>query len=294
MEKLLSYIWKHKLMKIHNLQTTDGIPLEIIDIGQINTDAGPDFFNAKIRIEGVVLAGNVEIHVLSSDWFKHGHDTNPAYNNVILHVVDKADKAVCCENGTYPPQLVLDYPHSIIDNYEQMQAHSFACQPLLPQLSPDMIGFWKNTLLIERLAEKAQRISALLEKTRNNWEEVLYLLLARYWGFGINNDAFEALALHTPFSIINKQRNNLLQLEALFLGQAGLLEVSSEHDSYVLQLQEEYRFLSRKYTITPIDTVRWKSHRMHPSNLPHVRIAQFASLAPDRITVLTTAGRNRQ
>lgn len=274
MEELLIYVWKHKLMQMYNLHTTSGTSIEIIDVGQHNTDAGPDFFNAKIRIGSIILAGNIEIHTRSSDWFKHRHDQNRVYNSVILHVVQIADTEVSCENGHTPPQLVLNFPQSIKERYQNLQKASLPCQPLFPKLKSIDINLWKDRLLSERLERKTEKIIGRLEKNRNNWEETLYLTLAYYWGFGINNEAFEAIATHTPLSCIIKHRNSLFQLEALLLGQAGLLE---ETDEYTRKLIKEYRFLQNKFKLIPIDKQRWKMHRMRPFNFPHLRIAEFAA-----------------
>ena len=278
-ESILHYVWQNKLLTAHNLKTTDAETVEIIDVGRINTDAGPDFFNAKVKIGDTVWAGNVEIHTNSSDWNKHNHQTDSAYNNVILHVVHKADCEVYRADGENIPQLELTFPQQIKDNYEQLFSTSkwIPCADKINLVPSVFIQSWKNALLTERLEQKMNAIETLLADNNQHWEEAFYIILARSFGFGTNSQAFESLAKSLPVSVLGKHKDNLFQLEALLFGQAGLL-TQNETDSYAVELKREYNFLRLKFDLNPINGSQWKLLRLRPDNFPHIRIAQFAAL----------------
>ena len=279
-ESILHYIWQHKLFSVHNLKTTDNEPVEVFDVGQYNTDAGPDFFNAKIKIDDTLWAGNVEIHQLSSDWNKHNHHNNKAYDSVILHIVEKADMDVFRQNKKKIPQMELTVPEYIEQNYEELLREKkwIACEDKINSISGIFIESWKNALLTERLKQKAQAIKQLQQANNHHWEESFYIVLARNFGFGTNSQAFEELAKSLPLNILAKHKNNLFQLEALFFGQAELLPEKSV-DDYTKSLSKEYSFLASKYNLEKkLDVSRWKLLRLRPVNFPHVRIAQFAAL----------------
>lgn len=279
-ESILHYVWQHKLFSTPDLRTTNNDKIEIIDVGKRNSDAGPDFFNAKIKIGETVWTGNVEIHKLSSDWNRHQHQHDKAYDSVILHVVEKADKPILRINNTEIPQMELKIPSHILENYESLQQTEkwIACENKINTVPAIFINSWKNTLLTERLEQKTQTIKSLLDNTNNHWEECFYITLARNFGFGTNGQPFEALAKSLPLNIIGKHKNNLLQIEALLFGQAALLP-GSPADEYTLQLKKEYDFLAAKYKLTKlVDASQWKLLRLRPTNFPHVRIAQLASL----------------
>lgn len=278
-ESILHFIWQNKLFQSHSLFTTDGESVEIIDPGRLNTDAGPDFFNAKIKLGNTIWAGNVEIHTRSSEWARHGHDDDKAYNSVVLHVVKKADAQVFRADGAPIPQLELVYPAEIEENYGQLMQNSLRipCENKISAIPGIFIRSWKNALLAERLLQKTENISEILSQNNRHWEEAFYLNLARSFGFGTNGQAFEMLAASLPMQILGKHKNDLSQLEALLFGQAGLL-TAKEEDAYLLSLRKEYDFLKIKYDLKPIDGSQWKLLRLRPDNFPHVRIAQFAAL----------------
>lgn len=277
-ELLLHYIWQQKAFLAFPQMTTDGRQVEVIDVGQHNTDAGPDFFNAKIRIGGVLWSGNVEIHVLASDWYKHQHQTDPAYDNIILHVVRKADKRVYNTKGGEVMQCELKYP----DNpklLEQLLVDRLTlCNDRISR-NPDLVtDRWKECLLRERLTKKEDAIRQLLALSHNNWEEAFYITLAHNFGFHTNGLPFELLAKQTPLPFLLKHRNSLFQLEAILFGQSGLLQEQTAQDDYSRGLLQEYRFLQKKFSLVPIEASLWKLLRMRPQNFPHIRIAQFAAL----------------
>jgi len=278
-ESILHYVWQHKLFTSHDLVTTDGEQVEVIDVGKYNTDAGPDFFNAKIRIGETLWAGNLEIHTRSSDWEKHNHHIDKAYDSVILHVVDAADGDVYRIDGERIPQMVLVYPKHIEVNYEQLinDQKWIPCADKIGSVPSIFIQSWKNALLTERLEQKMQTITDLLIEKNQHWEEAFYITLARNFGFGTNSQAFEGLAKSLPLSALGKHKDNQFQLEALLFGQAGLLTEDAV-DEYASKLKQEYEFLRSKFSLQPLNDSQWKLLRLRPDNFPHVRIAQFAAL----------------
>lgn len=281
MEQLLHYIWKYRLYRPSGLTTTQGDTLEIIDPGLENTDAGPDFFNAKIRINGTVWAGSVEIHQKASDWLAHGHSADKAYGNVILHVVETDDGTVFRQNGEAIPQLVLPVPEQVIDNMEWLLTRDspVACLERLPAIDPVFRLQWMDALLAERLERKTDDILRWLDLYQKDWNEVFYILLCRNFGFGVNSDAFERLARSLPLKCILKQRPSASQVEALFLGQAGLLNDSNgnRHHYYRL-LQQEYSFLRKKYGLEPLEPHIFRNLRLRPDATPHIKLVELAAI----------------
>lgn len=281
MEQLLHYLWKYRLYRPSGLTTTQGDTLEIIDPGLENTDAGPDFFNAKIRINGTVWAGSVEIHQKASDWLAHGHSADKAYGNVILHVVETDDGTVFRQNGEAIPQLVLPIPEQVIDNMEWLLTRDspVACLERLPAIDPVFRLQWMDALLAERLERKTDDILRWLDLYQKDWNEVFYILLCRNFGFGVNSDAFERLARSLPLKCILKQRPSASQVEALFLGQAGLLNDSNgnRHHYYRL-LQQEYSFLRKKYGLAPLEPHIFRNLRLRPDATPHIKLVELAAI----------------
>ena len=284
MEILLHYVWKHKLFPLGPLTTTDGQEVDVIDPGLHNRHQGPDFFNAKIKIGGTLWVGNVEIHDAASDWYRHHHDTDEAYDNVVLHVVERSDMAVQTQRGRTLPQLVLEVPETVRQNYAELLAEEAypPCYRVIPDVPKLTAHSWLNALTIERLEAKTNRILSYLQQTEGDWERTFFVTLARNFGFGTNADAFEHWALQLPPRTIAKHRDNALQVEAAFFGQAGLLDDAlvpeERRDDYYRLLQNEYAFLAHKFSLTPMNARLWKFLRMRPQNFPHVRLAQMAML----------------
>ena len=278
MEQLLHYVWKHKLFPLKPLLTAEGESIEIIDPGQANYNAGPDFFNAKIKIGGVVWVGNIEIHQQSSEWERHGHHLDSNYDSVILHVASEIDASVRRSDGETIPQLELHCPGYLSDNYRQLiEADRYpACYRLIPALPKLLLHSWLSRLQTERFEQKTDKIMQLLGRHRKDWEHVFFIILARNFGFGTNSDAFELWAETIPLQAVNKHRDSLFQIEAFFFGQAGLLQ-EVPADEYTDRLMKEYTYLSHKFGLRPSANSRWKLLRMRPDNFPHVRIAQLAS-----------------
>ncbi len=278
-ESVLHYIWQQRLFISNDMKTTDGERIEVIDVGKMNTDAGPDFFNSKIKIGDTLWAGNIEIHSQSSDWFKHNHQTDKAYDSVILHIVKQADAEVYRADGGRIPQLELAYSKQIETDYIQLISEQkwIPCADKIKFVPEIFIQSWKNTLLIERMEQKTDAIVAILDANNQHWEEAFYITLARNFGFGTNSQVFEQLAKVTPLSALSKHKNDLFQLEAILFGQSGLLEYSLT-DEYLTNLKKEYDFMAAKFELKPLIASQWKLLRLRPDNFPHVRIAQFAAL----------------
>ena len=279
-EDFLHFIWKHKLYQHDSLFTEDGEPVLIVNPGRHNTNAGPDFFDARIRIGETLWAGNIEIHLRTSDWNRHGHQTDPAYRNTILHVVAISDLQVFNDLGASVPVLVVKWPKWIEDNYEMLlKSHEWiGCASLLYQVDPFRIKFFLNGIVIERLKQKIDTISKMLSDTKEDWGETFYCMLARNFGLKENALPFEMVARSLPQSVLARHHDSLFQIEALLFGQAGLLGDELFGDEYYLELRKEYRFLAVKYGLRPIAGHLWKFMRMHPGNFPTIRLAQFAAL----------------
>ena len=279
-EILLHYIWEHCLWAEYSQQTTEGQPVEILSVGEHNRDAGPDYSHAHIRIGNKEWIGNIEIHICSSDWIKHHHHTDPAYDTVILHVVRTADKPIYNSRGELVPQCELQYPSDkdylsgLFSAAQQMDSATgrIGCAEQLLSDPELMTEGWRKTLLRKRLECKRESINRLLTITKGSWEHALYISLARNFGFHTNSVPFEELAINTPLSYLQKHRDSLFQLTALLMGQAGLIDADEE------SLRKEYEFLRVKFNLEPMDASIWKHARMRPQNSPELRIRQFAQL----------------
>ena len=279
MEQLLHYVWKHKIFPLKELKTTTGQQVEVIDTGLANTDAGPDFFNAKLKLDGVLWIGNIEIHERSSDWFKHGHHADTGYNSVILHIASEIDTEISRSNGERIPQIQLICPEAVRTNYKELlETDSYPpCYRIIPSLPPFTAHSWMSALQMERFEQKATLLNERLKRCQGNWEDAFFITLARNFGFGLNGDAFETWAHRLPFRAVDKHRNDLFQIEAIFFGQAGILE-DSDGDGYYLRLKKEYTYLQHKFGLIPMDASLWRFLRLRPANFPHIRIAQLACL----------------
>lgn len=285
-EILLHYIWQKRLWSGLPQYTTAGEAIEIISTGQYNTNAGPDFCNAHIRIGKQEWIGNIEIHIHASDWYKHQHHTNPAYDNTILHVVCVADKDINNTKGEKIPQCELQYPHhqdymsEWLKYAQQVQSPSYhiECSNQLQNDTTLITYGWKRALLLKRLECKFKSIEQLLSITQNSWSHAFYISLAHNFGFHTNGIPFETLAMQTPLSCLLKHRDNLFQVTAILLGQSGLLNEQTALGKEQKALWMEYDFLRKKFSLTPMNASIWKKSRMRPQNAPEIRIRQFAQL----------------
>ena len=279
-EEFLHYLWRFRLLD-PKLETVAGEPVTVIQPGEHNRDAGPDFINARVRIGSTTWAGNVEIHVQASDWYRHGHQEDPAYENVVLHVVMNNDlKGKERELLKIPQVEIRDrFPLSIYERYEYfLNNHQrIPCENLIRGLDPFVFGHWADALVSERLEGKCLRFRRSLESSRFDWDETFYRQLAYAFGFRINSLAFEQLARSLPYRLLLRHQGNLFQLEALVFGQAGLLDQAFTGE-YPRLLSQEYHFLRQKYSLTPVNPTLWKFLRLRPSNFPTLRLAQFAGL----------------
>ncbi|MBN2863500.1 MAG: DUF2851 family protein, partial [Bacteroidales bacterium] len=281
-EEFLHYLWKYSLYDPDKLFDNEGNKITVISPGEYNRDSGPDFFNARLIIGKTEWAGNVEIHTQSSYFDTHGHNLDPAYDNVILHVVAVNDKKVFNSKGEELNTSELAFDLSLYDKYLDLVNNPYviACQQELPKLDQFFIRHWLGALLIERLNDKSGQIMKIFTETGNDWEETFYRLLARYFGFRVNTEPFEMMANALPFKIIRKHSDNLLQVEALLFGTAGMLDEAlfreALKDDYYRDLTREFRILSVKYSLKPIHGWLWKFARLRPANFPTLRISQLA------------------
>ncbi len=279
-EKLLQFIWQFQYYNRQELTTTVGEPINITISGKHNLNQGPDFLDANIKISNIRFAGNVELHVKASDWYKHHHQTDVQYNNVVLHVVWDNDADITTENGTLLPTLVLSdrVPKVLLERYTQMMASSnIPCHNItLPKLSELAWMAWKERLVAERLERKSKKILALLEATKQHWEEVFWIMIASNFGIKVNAELFETMAQTISVNTLAKHKNQIHQIEAILLGQANLLN-GDYLDDYAILLQKEYRFLQKKYQLKSV-LIQPNFLRMRPANFPTIRLAQLAML----------------
>lgn len=263
--------------------------MEVVETGTHNYDAGPDFLSAKVRINGVLWAGNVEIHLRASDWRRHGHQDDDAYANVVLHVVEKADEEVYDRTGRRLPCLELPVPAHVREGHEELlrEERFPPCYRIIPSLPSLIVHSWLSALQAERLEEKARRVEETLRCCEGDWERACFITLARNFGFGVNGEAFEEWARRIPLMAAGKHRDNAFQIEALFLGQAGLLDEEAvpeayleeaRRDGYRARLEKEYLYLAHKFSLQPMKRVYWRFLRMRPQNFPHIRLSQMATL----------------
>ncbi len=277
-ENLLQFIWKNRLLTRAPFLTTEQEEVSIIHPGEHNSDAGPDFFNARVKIGDTLWAGNIELHLKTSDWNKHAHTADERYSHIILHVVYENDTTV---NVNCPVlELKNHISTALLEQYRDLMKNMnrVSCEFLLPQVKSISIKNWLDRLLVERMHDKCKPIEELLSATKNNFEETFYIILMRSLGLKINSQAFELTARALPVKILSRHKTNLQQLEALFFGCAGLLHEPKKADSYTRELFNEFQFLKHKYNLEPIPPHYWKWLRLRPSNFPEVRLAQMAAL----------------
>ncbi len=288
-EKLLQYIWKYRLFTANNIQTIDGNIVEILDVGEENHNSGPDFLRARIKIDKTLWVGSVELHLKSSDWNKHQHNTDNAYNNVILHVVYQYDVDVKDKNGIILPTLELKdkINSSLIAEYRQYMesTHDIVCQNHFAEVDLFRCLAWLDRLAVNRLEKRMQYIEKQLANNAAYTEEVFYHIVAKSFGFKINAEPMLLVAKSLDLRILAKQKDSLLQIEAL--GQAGLLE-DDFTDDYPRQLQKEYRFLQAKFKLQPAcDYAMWHWARLYPGGQPHIRLVQLAALIHQSTALLS-------
>ena len=276
-EELLHHIWQHCLFSSQGLKTNDGQLLEIVRAGELNTDSGPDFRNSRIKVDGTEWAGNVEIHIRSSDWLRHKHQHDSAYANIILHVVfeNDLDESV----GSFPTlelkSLVSD---QVLKRYENLNNSSdnLPCGKQFLDVPKLIRNAWFDSLLIGRVQRKSEWINGLVDECKGDLEQAFMVVLFRAFGMKVNTEPFEQLAKQTSWKMLAKHQDNLFQLEAILFGNAGFLK--NPKDDYSQQLRKEFAFLQHKYKLKPMDEKLWKFMRLRPANFPTIRISQLASL----------------
>jgi len=280
-EDFLHYVWENGFFEQNNLQTTNQESIKIVSRGFRNSNAGPDFLNAKIMIGDILWAGNVEIHKRSSDWYAHNHEKDVAYDNVILHIVYDDNMPIYNSNSIQIPTLVLSkfVFKNLVRNYSKLIKNKaiIRCQNDLHVVDRFTIIHYKYKLFFERLHYKYSIVKSLLNRTDNNWDQVLYETLLKYFGGAVNKDAFDLLAQFLPYKVFTKYRNSIIQLEALLFGVSGFLK-EEKSDSYYQKLQQEFIFLQQKHQLEVLPDKVIKFNRLRPLNFPTIRLAQFAQL----------------
>lgn len=280
-EALLHTIWKYRLLLQQEFSGIRGEAIQVISVGEHNHDSGPDFFNAKISINGILLAGNVEIHVKTSDWLRHAHQHDKAYNNLVLHVVYEHD-AELEQNREFNVSVLELKPlvkESLVAAYRELELSSqvIPCGKSIASVPEIHWASWLDRLAVERLERKASYVAHVFEYSGNDLEETLYIMLCRNFGFKINHEAFELLAKSLPYAILKRYADNLLRLEALLFGVAGLLDELFE-DNYPRLLQNEFELLRHKHQLIPLQKEVWKFSKTRPVNFPTIRLSQLAHL----------------
>ena len=281
-EDFLHYIWRYKKFDISKIKTTCDETISIVSVGEYNQNTGPDFFNAQLKIDKQFWAGNVEIHVKSSDWFLHNHETDSNYDNVILHVVWEHDTDVYRKDNSMIPVLELKQyvSKNALKTYERLFSKSqkwINCEHEFSLVNDFTLKNWLERLYFERLERKSEGVNQFLKNSKNDWEAVLFAMLAKNFGLKVNGDAFLSLAKSIDFAIIRKLQSNQTALEALFFGQAGMLE-DDVQDSYYLNLTKEYQFFKHKFGLSNQNVMPVQFFRLRPLNFPTIRLSQLASL----------------
>lgn len=280
-EALLHTIWKYRLLLQQEFTGTHGENIQVVAVGEHNHDSGPDFFNAKISINGILLAGNVEIHIKTSDWLRHDHQHDKAYNNLVLHVVYEHDTELQ-QNKEFNVSVLELKPlvkESLMTTYRELELSSgvIPCGKAIASVPAILWASWLDRLAVARLERKASYVAHVFEYSGNDLEETLYILLCRNFGFKINHEAFELLAKSLPYNILKRYADNILRLEALLFGVAGLLDEPFE-DSYPRLLQNEFELLRHKHRLIPLRKEIWKFSKTRPVNFPTLRLSQLAHL----------------
>lgn len=280
-EDFLHFIWQYRLYGNQPLFTTIGEEIKVLQVGNSNQHAGPDFSNAKLIIAKTTWAGNVEIHIKASDWILHQHQNDNGYENVILHVVYDADEEIYRQDGTLIPTLVLKglFDPELLEKYEGLvtSVNNFPCEKQVGEVDEFIIDNFLARVLVERLADKSAEVEQKVKELKGDWDEAFYHFMSKNFGFKVNALPMEILAQSLPQQLFAKHKDNPLQIEALLFGQAGFLNQKFE-DKYPQELKREYQFLQQKYALNPIDLSLWKFMRMRPQNFPTLRLAQFAAL----------------
>ena len=280
-EDFLHFLWRTRRFEQQALCTVTGQSVTIIHPGIYNPDGGPDFSNARLKIGDTLWAGNVEMHIHSSEWLQHGHQNDEAYRNVILHVVLEEDEIIYLEGGERLPCLELKgrITSTLLAQYQQLQQNEYwiPCQPFFSQVPEYQRSLWLERMVVERLETKTQYFEQLLAYHHGDWDAAFYQVLAKSMGAKVNKDPFEQLARSIPWQILSRHRDQLHSLEALIFGQAGLLGAVFQ-DEYPRRLQETYQFFALKYQLTPLPNQPLKFLRLRPANFPTIRLAQWAAL----------------
>lgn len=281
-EAFLQYAWRFRLLN-NCLETFDGEPVKVISPGDLNTDAGPDFYNAKLVVGDITWVGTVEIHVRSSDWYLHGHDSDKQYHNVILHVVFEHDRDVFLQNGRKLPVLLAQnfLSENVLANYESLMSHSISssisCSSFVGTIPEFILDSFLERLSVERIEKKTNDVKRILGECADDWELTTFLMTAHYLGGKVNGLPFEQLAKSLNRNVLARWRDNPQRIEALLMGQAGFLDCDFK-DDYPSALKLDYESLALGLNLPKMDSSQWKFFRIRPNSFPTIRISQFSNL----------------
>ncbi len=283
-EDLLHFIWKYKKLQFRDLVASTGEKIQVLDVGSHNHLAGPDFFNAKVQVEDQLWAGNIEIHLKSSDWYVHNHERDSKYNNVILHVVWEDDgKVFRSDNSEIPTLQLKDYiSDDILNRYQNLfdknRKTFINCENEIAEIDAFTLENWMERLYFERLEQKSTLVFKLLKQSKNDWEQVLFTLLLKNFGLKINAEAFLSLANVLNFSTLRKLQANILQLESVLFGMSHLLEDDGIIDEYYIHLKKEFKYQKNKYDLVIEAVLKPEFFKLRPPNFPTIRLSQLANL----------------
>ncbi|VAW12151.1 FIG00650353: hypothetical protein [hydrothermal vent metagenome] len=292
-EDLLHFIWKYKKLELGNLVTSKNEKIQIVDFGTHNHLAGPDFFNAKVNIDGQLWAGNIEIHIKSSDWYAHGHEEDVNYDNVILHVVWQDDTSVFRKDSSEIPTLELKnyISETLLKRHQKLfdkkDVGFINCEKSIGDIDSFIVQNWLERLYFERLERKSNDVFKLLKQSNNDWEKVLFVLLLKNFGLKINGDSFMSIAQALDFSVVRKIRNESMALESVLFGLAGFLEDRTIVDSYYIELKKEFAFLNNKFDIQRTGIQKPEFFKLRPPNFPTIRLSQLTNLYAEHQNLFT-------
>ena len=290
-EDFIHYLWKHKQFEFKDLRTTKDMPILIVSSGMHNHDSGPDFFNAQLRLNDQLWAGNVEIHLKSSDWFAHSHENDIAYDNVILHVVWEHNLEIFRKDNSEIDTLELKQfvSKEALNNYYKLfnkQKKWINCENDVGEVDEFLIANWLERLYFERLERKSDEINVMLQKSKNDWEAVLFIMLAKNFGLKVNGESFFSIAKSIDFSILRKEGTSIQKMEALLFGQAGLLDNDTE-DIYYIELKAVFDYQKHKYGLNDQSVIPLQFFRLRPPNFPTIRLSQLANLYQSKGSLFT-------
>jgi len=279
-EEFLHFLWKNQKLAGISIISSDKQNIRVLDPGYHNVDSGPDFFNARVEIDGTLWAGNVELHINASDWLKHGHKEDAAYDSVILHVVYFNDCEITRANGSKIPAAILRFPGLLWNSYLDLMKNKkkIPCQEFLHMIEPLHFAQWTSALMVQKLMEKSEILARNMKDLHAHWDAMLSRSIFRSFGIPVNTTPFEILSLLAPYPLLLRNKHDLFSLESILFGLAGMLDNVLPHDKYTEGLKHEFARHHGKLGEKRVPQQSWKYLRMRPSSFPSLRIALLSAL----------------